>query len=137
MASAWAAGPPKVAPTAASAASAASSGDWPLGAAVKLTTTDGETLSGEARGTQRSAARSRRRSRRAGWRAQTADAHRPTHVARPQVFACERALEVLVLKAPAATPGESVLRIVALKSIKARRRGGARGGVHPRQLRWP
>ncbi len=48
MASAWAAGPPKGA-----LASGAPSGDWALGAGVKLTTLDGEALSGEARGAQR------------------------------------------------------------------------------------
>jgi hypothetical protein len=42
MASAWAAGPPK-------AAAPPSSADFALGSAVKLTTSDGEAVSGEAR----------------------------------------------------------------------------------------
>ena len=43
MASAWAAGPPK------RAAASPSAADFALGSAVKLTTSDGEAVSGEAR----------------------------------------------------------------------------------------
>jgi hypothetical protein len=50
MASAWAAGPPKA--PAAAAAAAGSAADWQLGSAVKLTTVDGEAVSGEARATR-------------------------------------------------------------------------------------
>jgi len=36
------------------------------------------------------------------------------------VFACDRAAEVLVLKAPGAAADESVLRVLSLSAIKAR-----------------
>jgi hypothetical protein len=46
-----------------------------------------------------------------------------------QVFACDRAAEVLVLKAPGAAADESVLRVLSLGAIKARAR--------PRRRRCP
>lgn len=121
MASAWAAGPPKVVAAAPPAAA-----DWTLGSAVKLTTSDGEAVSGEARH-GRCAARCAASSA----AVRCADSRRARAPA-PQVFACDRAAEVLVLKAPGAAAYESVLRVLSLSAIKARfRRPGAGDALNP------